>query len=122
MEDLDQYGLIYLLEFQWSDVKFEENKCKKILPKVSRLHFDEDLNLFTKYLEESKSPLFVLGYGCILSGMEKKIKNFIEENDFRCVTTWTAGGIFSTKVKITLGLLECLANQEQIKLLSTLTY
>tara|TARA_B100000989_G_scaffold172949_2_gene129668 strand:+ start:15451 stop:17157 length:1707 start_codon:yes stop_codon:yes gene_type:complete len=93
------------LEFQWSDVKFEESKCKKVLPKVSRLDFDEDLNLFTKYLEESKSPLFVLGYGCILSGMQKKIKNFIEENDFRCVTTWTAGGIFSTKSKNNLGII-----------------
>ena len=34
------------LEFQWSDVKFEENKCKKVLPKVSRLHFERSKSFY----------------------------------------------------------------------------
>ncbi len=93
------------LEYQWSNVNFEEKKCKKILPVKFKKNIEKELCRFKDMLIESKSPLFVLGYGCILSGSSLAIKDFIEKNDFRCVTTWTAGGIFSSSSKHNLGII-----------------
>tara|TARA_B110000003_G_scaffold164780_1_gene164736 strand:+ start:20807 stop:22513 length:1707 start_codon:yes stop_codon:yes gene_type:complete len=93
------------LEFQWSDVPFVEEKCVKIFPSKKIYEIEKDLKKFSELLKKSDNPIFVIGYGAILANCEKKIREYIIKNDLRCVTTWTAAGVFGTKNKHNLGIL-----------------
>jgi acetolactate synthase I/II/III large subunit len=93
------------LEYQWMDVPFDESKCIKIKPKYHQPILTNDILSFRGLLHKSKSPIFVLGYGVLLSKSESLIRDFIVKNNFRCVTTWTAAGIFSTKDIHNVGIL-----------------
>ena len=104
----DRPGPVWLdlpLEYQWSDVIFDQKKLGKIKPRSRKYIIEEKLKTFIKLLNEARTPLFVLGYGVFLAGCEDLVREFIRNNDFRCVTTWTAGGIFSSNSKFNLGII-----------------
>ena len=93
------------LEYQWADVTFDSNACKKIISEYPKLDVSKKLATFEQLLDTSKTPILVLGYGVILSKTESLVRKFIIKNKLRCVTTWTAAGIFSSKDKHNLGII-----------------
>ena len=78
------------LEYQWTDVNFDPKKCRKIAPKNPKPNLSKEI---------------VLGYGVILSKSETLVRDFIISNGLRCVTTWTAAGIFDSENKHNLGII-----------------
>ena len=80
-------------------------KCKKITPKYPKPDLSKELSSFFCLLDNSKNPILVLGYGVILSKSETLVRDFIIKNNLRCVTTWTAAGIFSSEDKHNLGII-----------------
>ena len=93
------------LEFQWADVPFSKKDCIKIQSELQKKDITEDLRKFEEYIKQSKSPLFIIGYGSILSKSENLLRDFIIKNDLRCVTTWTAASFLSTDDKHNLGII-----------------
>ncbi len=104
----DRPGPVWLdipLELQWSDIEVS-NELRlpvnvPIFKKVDYLKYEEAHNL----IKNSKKPLLILGYGVLLSKSEDLVKKFIENNDFRSVSSWTAASIFGTQSKHNLGII-----------------
>jgi acetolactate synthase-1/2/3 large subunit len=93
------------LEFQWTDVPFSNKDCIKIKPTSQKKNITEGIKKFKEFIKRSKSPLFIIGYGAILSKSENLIRDFILKNNLRCVTTWTAASFLSTNDKHNLGII-----------------
>ncbi len=94
------------LDIQWGDIKFDKKKFfnnineEKISFKKSR-----SFNQILKYLEKSKRPLIVAGYGLKGKSKEKLFKKFIKKLDIPIVTTWNAADILSTENQNNLGII-----------------
>ncbi len=94
------------IDLQWSDIKFDKKKLKKIYvnkkPKITK----NKLQLSVKLINQSKRPLLVLGYGVRSSyNSISKVKKFILSKKIPFVTTWTGSDLISTKNKFNLGII-----------------
>ena len=85
---------------QWSDIKFNKKKIKKIyIAKKQKIKINK-LKLSIKLINQSKRPLLVLGYGVRSSKNSiSKIKKLILSKKIPFVTTWTGSDLISTKNK-----------------------
>jgi acetolactate synthase-1/2/3 large subunit len=93
------------LDFQWEDVDITEEQIPVLKKKTLNDHRTPDYSGFETLVNESKKPLFILGYGVRLSGALEDCKTFLVENNFHFVTTWTASDYFPTEHELNLGII-----------------
>ena len=95
------------LEIQWSDIKFNKKLIfkKKIVQKKINSKSEKIFKKIFKYINKSKKPLLILGYGA--KGLEKQrlLGKFIEKYKIPFVTTWNGRDIFETANSLNLGII-----------------
>lgn len=79
-----------------SDIQVEEIDTEYLTPKFekpisTKIQFDKDI--FDQLLSNSKRPLVLLGSGINISQTKKQAIEFIENNSFPCVSTYSAKDI-----------------------------
>ena len=93
------------LNYQWEDIDFAESsieiQAKHEMKKISPSIYMK----VSSMLNDSKKPLFILGYGVRLSGSLDAYKEFLDKNSLKFVTTWTAADYFPTNHKNNLGII-----------------
>jgi acetolactate synthase-1/2/3 large subunit len=92
------------LEIQWSEIKYRKNI--KNFNKPSILLNNRDKKNFIHYFNQSKKPIFILGYGLRSDGVKiQYLKKFIEKNNIPFASTWNAADIFPTDHRLNMGII-----------------
>lgn len=92
------------LEIQWSEIKYRNNI--KNLNKPGILLKTRDEKSFIHYYNQSKKPIFILGYGLRSDGVKiQYLKKFIENNNIPFASTWNAADIFPTDHNLNMGII-----------------
>ncbi len=93
------------LDIQWQNIK-KIKKIRESLPEKIKNNKSNIIEKSIKLINHSKKPLFVLGYGVVLSGVNKNyIKKVLENKSIPCVLTWNTADLLSTKNNSNLGII-----------------
>jgi acetolactate synthase I/II/III large subunit len=93
------------LDIQWQNLK-NIKSVKKIFPEKKTFYQNHQINKSIDLINKSKNPLFVFGYGVILSGINNKaIKKLIKDKHIPCTLTWNTADLLETSNKFNLGII-----------------
>lgn len=93
------------LDIQWQNIK-DIKRINKIYPEKIKVKKDNIVKKSINLINNSKKPLFVLGYGVVLSGIKKQfIKKMLENKFIPTVLTWNTADLIPTNNKFNLGII-----------------
>lgn len=93
------------LDIQWQNIK-DIKKINKIYPEKIKVKKNNIVKKSINLINNSKKPLFVLGYGVVLSGIKKQfIKKMLENKFIPTVLTWNTADLIPTNNKFNLGII-----------------
>ena len=90
------------LEYQWAEIDIK-HKTKSIVDR--RYGTCKPPTRTIKALKSAKRPIFILGYGCKLARIEKKMIEILNKQQIPYVLTWNTIDFSSTKSDGNMGLL-----------------
>ena len=93
------------LDIQWQNIK-DIKRINKIYPEKIKVKKNNIIKKSINLINNSKKPLFVLGYGVVLSGIKKQfIKKMLENKFIPTVLTWNTADLIPTNNKFNLGII-----------------
>ena len=93
------------LDIQWQNIK-NKKSIKKIYPEKKTFYQNYQIDRSVDLINKSKNPVFVLGYGTILSGINNKtIKKLVKDKHIPCTLTWNTADLLETSNKFNLGII-----------------
>ena len=93
------------LDIQWQNIK-DIKRINKIYPENIKVKKNNIIKKSINLINNSKKPLFVLGYGVVLSGIKKQfIKKMLENKFIPTVLTWNTADLIPTNNKFNLGII-----------------
>jgi acetolactate synthase-1/2/3 large subunit len=93
------------LDVQWQNISLFK-KIKKVIPKKIKTNQTKELNKSIDLINNSQNPLFIIGYGAILSGINMKIINeTLIKKSIPSVLTWNTADLIPTNNKYNLGII-----------------
>lgn len=93
------------LDVQWQNISLFK-KIEKVIPKKIKTNQTKELNKSIDLINNSQNPLFIIGYGAILSGINMKIINeTLIKKSIPSVLTWNTADLIPTNNKYNLGII-----------------
>jgi acetolactate synthase-1/2/3 large subunit len=93
------------LDIQWQNIK-NIKRINKIFPEKIKIEKNDIIKKSIDLINDSKKPLFVLGYGVVLSGIKKQfIQKMLFNKFIPSVLTWNTADLLSTNNKFNLGII-----------------
>ena len=93
------------LDYQWSDIPFEEDSVTVFANPVGSIRDIDGVRASLKLLNSSERPLLMLGYGIRLAGRSAHLDDLINQHNLPFVTTWTGADLFPTNDPLNLGII-----------------
>ncbi len=93
------------LDYQWSDIPFEEDSVTVFANPVGSIRDIDGARASLKLLNSAERPLLVLGYGIRLAGRSAHLDDLIKRHNLPFVTTWTGADLFPTDDPLNLGII-----------------